>query len=67
MEIEALSEADKEWLTELLQEHGALTGSSQAKRILSTPALLSLFVKIMPNDYRRVLAIAESKLQIEVA
>ena len=44
-------------LRELIEFHLEYTGSSVAERILEEwPDVLSQFVKVMPTDYKRVLA-----------
>jgi glutamate synthase domain-containing protein 3 len=48
--------ADAALLQGLVERHAALTGSTVATRLLADwPAALSRFVKVMPNDLRRVL------------
>ena len=48
-------EQDVETLKSLLDEHFQLTGSSVAERLLRAwPESLSLFVKVMPRDYKRL-------------
>jgi glutamate synthase domain-containing protein 2/glutamate synthase domain-containing protein 3 len=52
-EIDADDECE---LRELIERHRELTGSSVAQRVLAAwDATLPYFVKVMPNDYRRVL------------
>jgi glutamate synthase domain-containing protein 3 len=52
-EIEGCDEIE---LRELIERHQARTGSAVAERILGDwDASLQRFVKVMPNDYRRVL------------
>jgi glutamate synthase (NADPH/NADH) large chain len=49
--------ADKTELHTLVQSHYKYTGSTVAKRLLDQwPAVLRQFVKVMPTDYKRVLA-----------
>jgi glutamate synthase (NADPH/NADH) large chain len=44
-------------LLDLIEQHHQFTNSSVAKRILDDwPAVLEKFVKVMPTDYKRVLA-----------
>ena len=51
-----VSDEDRELLRGLIEEHLALTGSANARRVLDAwDALLPRFVKVFPNDYRRVL------------
>ena len=57
--FEALSAADANELRELIEEHRSRTGSPVAERVLSDfGGLLAkgAFVKVMPHDYKRVLA-----------
>ncbi|HEY5622517.1 MAG TPA: glutamate synthase-related protein, partial [Gammaproteobacteria bacterium] len=51
------AEEDAGELRELVELHLEYTGSSQAERVLDAwPDVLSQFVKVMPTDYKRVLA-----------
>jgi glutamate synthase (NADPH/NADH) large chain/glutamate synthase (ferredoxin) len=53
---EEIDEGDEIELRELIDQHAARTGSSVARRILDAwEVSLQRFVKVMPNDYRRVL------------
>jgi glutamate synthase (NADPH/NADH) large chain/glutamate synthase (ferredoxin) len=57
--FEALSAADANELRELIEEHRSRTGSPVAERVLSDFGSLlakGAFVKVMPHDYKRVLA-----------
>ncbi len=57
--FEALAEADAQELRELIEEHRQRTGSPVAARILAQWEQLipeGAFVKVMPHDYKRVLA-----------
>ena len=58
VELEDLSaEHDRRQLEDLLREHAGLTGSPVAHRLLGRwPESLEEFVKVMPSDYKRVLA-----------
>ncbi|GAA3606619.1 glutamate synthase large subunit [Nonomuraea rosea] len=59
--IEALSEQDAEFLKETVEKHFAETGSPVAKQLLADwDAALGRFGKIMPTDYKRVLAAVEA-------
>ena len=52
-----VEESDIATLQELIEEHLRLTGSSVAARVLDGwDSYLPKFVKVMPRDYRRVLA-----------
>jgi glutamate synthase domain-containing protein 3 len=51
-----MSEADAVELHALVREHGQRTGSVVAARVLADyEQTLKHFIKVMPNDYRRVL------------
>ncbi len=51
------AEEDAAELRELIEQHREYTGSQQAERVLDAwPDVLSQFVKVMPIDYKRVLA-----------
>jgi len=51
------SEEDIAELLDLIEQHEALTGSTVARRVLiEWPGVLQKFVKVMPRDYKRVLA-----------
>ncbi|MEU4510319.1 glutamate synthase large subunit [Nonomuraea wenchangensis] len=59
--VEELSAADAEFLKEVVEKHFAETGSPVAKELLADwEAALGRFGKIMPTDYKRVLAAAEA-------
>ena len=48
---------DQHTLRTMIESHFRHTGSRKAKQVLeSWPAVLSKFVKVMPMDYKRVLA-----------
>jgi glutamate synthase (NADPH/NADH) large chain len=54
---DVVDEADKQELHDMLVEHQELTESAVASRILSDwEGALKNFVKVMPTDYKRVLA-----------
>ena len=51
------SEEDRQHLRRMLEDHLRLTGSANASRVLGHwDEMLPKFVKVMPRDYRRVLA-----------
>jgi glutamate synthase domain-containing protein 3 len=51
------SDEDKAALQSLLQQHREATGSVNAARVLENwGVMLPKFVKVMPRDYKRVLA-----------
>ncbi|OGW70774.1 MAG: hypothetical protein A3A88_03895 [Nitrospirae bacterium RIFCSPLOWO2_01_FULL_62_17] len=58
VELEPVTVAeDKKTLRELIQRHLACTGSRKAKKVLDEwDAMLPKFKKVMPVDYKRVLA-----------
>jgi glutamate synthase (NADPH/NADH) large chain len=59
--VEATDADDRVWLRDLLVRHQAETGSEVAERLLSRWEIeSSLFVKVMPTDYKRVLEAAEA-------
>ena len=63
---EVSTEEDRGHLRRLLEEHLRLTGSANAARVLERwQEMLPRFVKVMPRDYRRVLA--ERKRRDEAA
>ncbi len=54
--FEELSEADADEVRELVEEHGARTGSAVAARLLADwPSAVTRFVKVVPHDYKRAL------------
>ena len=56
--IEQLDASDREFLRTTVQRHGEYTGSAVAKRLLAAWNVeVSRFRKVMPNDYKRVLAV----------
>ncbi len=58
VEIEHLDEADRAFLHETLTQHLAHTGSAVAERMLTAWATeVSMFRKVMPTDYKRVLTV----------
>ncbi|QRY52533.1 glutamate synthase large subunit [Mycolicibacterium septicum] len=63
VELEALEASDVEWLQGILTAHVDATDSAVGQRVLSDwDNELKHFVKVMPRDYKRVLAaIAEAK------
>jgi glutamate synthase (NADPH/NADH) large chain len=63
VEVEALDEADLDWLHGILSAHVDATDSAVARRILADwPARQGHFAKVMPRDYKRVLqAIADAQ------
>jgi len=58
VELERIEDKNEEmWLMNLITQHQTYTGSEVAQRILADQKRsLSQFVKVMPTDYKRVLA-----------
>jgi glutamate synthase (ferredoxin) len=58
VEVERVEDAEEaEALKALIQRHIAATGSEHAQRIVDAwPTMLSKFVRVIPKDYKRVLA-----------
>ncbi len=51
------TDRDRAELLDLIEQHHAATGSEVAERVLAAwPEILDKFVKVMPRDYKRVLA-----------
>jgi len=63
VEMEALSDEDWTTVRGMIERHVAMTKSAYAQRILSDLAAQP-FVKVMPRDYKRVLA-AEARARAE--
>jgi glutamate synthase (NADPH/NADH) large chain len=58
-DLDPLDEEDAEFLRDLVQRHHGETGSAVAAGLLADwPAALGRFGKVMPKDYKRVLAAA---------
>ena len=61
VDLEAVLGEDSEWLRATIERHGALTGSAVAERILGAWTIeASHFRKVMPRDYKSVLAVLAS-------
>ena len=57
VDLDPLSDEDHTWLTERLRLHRTETESAVAERMLAdVDSHLAMFVKVMPKDYKRVLA-----------
>ena len=57
VDVEPLEEQDIHRLQELLRRHYQLTQSAVAERVLSNwKAAVQQFVKVMPTEYRQILA-----------
>jgi len=63
VELEALDDDDVQWLRDMLGAHVDATDSAVGQRVLSDwESELTHFVKVMPRDYKSVLAaIAEAE------
>jgi glutamate synthase (NADPH/NADH) large chain len=60
VDLEPLDAGDGEFLADLIGRHLAATGSAVAARLLAdTGAALRRFARVMPKDYKRVLAAAQ--------
>jgi glutamate synthase (NADPH/NADH) large chain len=58
VEIEQLDDADRTFLQRTIERHRDDTGSAVADRVLKAwPVEVSKFRKVMPTDYKRVLAV----------
>ncbi len=68
VDLEPLADpADIETVRNLIERHRRLTGSPRAAWILENwAAVLPLFVKVFPHDYRRVLAAPPARVQAPV-
>jgi glutamate synthase (NADPH/NADH) large chain len=56
--LEELTDDDREFIRSVVVRHGELTGSAVAQRLLvGWSVAVSRFRKVMPLDYRRVLAV----------
>jgi glutamate synthase (NADPH/NADH) large chain len=65
VELEPLDDADREWLRATVERHKEATGSSLAERILDQwESEVEAFCKVMPKDYRRVLAVIEESARL---
>ena len=63
VELEHVGGEDEEWLRAAIARHGSFTDSAIAERILAAWTVeVSRFRKVMPRDYKRVLAV-----QVEAA
>ncbi len=65
VELESLGDADREWLRATVEQHRAATGSQVAERLLDQwESEVEAFRKVMPKDYRRVLAVLAEAEQL---
>jgi glutamate synthase (NADPH/NADH) large chain len=59
VELEPLGEGDVQTLRELLSAHLTETGSAVAGALLASEGWAARFTKVMPRDYKKVLAAME--------
>jgi glutamate synthase (NADPH) large chain len=65
VDIDPLSDEDKEWLAAIVQRHHHETGSAVAQQMLANwSEAVQEFVKVMPQDFKRVLR-AKTQAQAE--
>ncbi|MGI8505830.1 MAG: glutamate synthase subunit alpha, partial [Solirubrobacteraceae bacterium] len=68
VDLEELTEADEEEVKALISEHAQRTGSLVARNVLASWERASeRFVRVMPRDYKRVLAERERQHEREAA
>ena len=68
VDLRHLGQSDEALLKGLIERHYGLTGSRQARRLLSEwERYRARFVKVMPHEYRRVLTEMAAKKQLEAA
>ncbi len=61
--LETLADSDQEALREMLEKHARYTGSDAAQKILDDFAnQIKKFVKVIPNDYKKVIAVLDGEL-----
>jgi glutamate synthase (NADPH/NADH) large chain len=61
VDLDPLDEGDRETLRQMLAEHAEETGSPVAAALIDQ---LERFTKVMPRDYKRVLAEMDSAEQL---
>jgi glutamate synthase domain-containing protein 3 len=65
VDLEELTDDDEAFVRQLVGRHVELTGSTRGQQVLGDwPACRGRFVKVMPRDYKRVLA-AEARARAE--
>ncbi len=65
VELEPLADTDREWLRGTVERHKEATGSTVAERLLDQwESEVEAFRKVMPKDYRRVLAVLAEAEQL---
>jgi len=68
VELEAVKEADKDTIYNLLRNHFKYTASKKAKRIMDKlPDEFKKFVKIIPVEYKRILEGVKIEEQLDLA
>jgi glutamate synthase (ferredoxin) len=66
VELEDLTDQDRDTVHQLLNNHKDYTSSSKAKSILSDwPESSKNFIKVMPTDYKKALAMLASEKEQE--
>jgi glutamate synthase (NADPH/NADH) large chain len=61
VDVDPLDDADEQFLRAVLRSHQAETGSTVAAGLLASwGSALDRFAKVMPKDYKRVLAAASA-------
>jgi len=61
VDLDPLDDSDVEFLRDVVARHGAETGSAVAARLLANwESAVGRFAKVMPQDYKRVLAAASA-------
>ena len=57
VELDAFDDSDRQWLHDMIAAHVEATDSAIGQQVLADwPAEQENFVKVMPRDYKRVLA-----------
>ena len=65
VELEPLDDADREWLRATVERHKEATGSARAELLLDQwESEVEAFRKVMPKDYRRVLAVLDEAARL---
>jgi glutamate synthase (NADPH/NADH) large chain len=64
VDLDPLDEGDRETLRQMLTDHVAMTGSPLGESLLDQP---ERFTKVMPRDYKRVLAQMQSAAEQDAA
>jgi len=65
VELEPLDGSDRDWLRATVEAHKEATGSRLAERLLDQwESEVEAFCKVMPKDYRRVLAVLDEAARL---